>query len=212
MREITPYATVDQLSTAIDNGGHFYNLFSSPGDQVVSTAELAKAAGVWSSGASAFLFLEMAQAKLDDKDRHRVEQMLEPKLQTQYQQQRPANTRPSDVELQGAAGTAMIVEGWPRFVENKSQFNGFIMIPISTGTTTSFMMLPIYDAFDLYELFDDKSHQGPAAIIAVPTGTQLDAQQAIRFGGVLRELQTECGEPASEHPFYLEAQYFTPLG
>ena len=35
MRELTPYRTVHGLQTAVNNGGRFYNLFSSANDQVV---------------------------------------------------------------------------------------------------------------------------------------------------------------------------------
>ena len=68
MREIKPYKTVRGLTKAIDNGGRFYNLFSHAQDNVVSRGELAKAAGMFSSGANAFLFLEMAQQVLSPED------------------------------------------------------------------------------------------------------------------------------------------------
>ena len=64
MRELKPYRTMHDLRTAIDNGGGFYNLFASADDQVVSRGELAKAAGVFTAGTRAFLFLEMATQEL----------------------------------------------------------------------------------------------------------------------------------------------------
>jgi hypothetical protein len=46
MREITPYTTKRGLQKTLDNGGRFYNFFTDADDNVVSRAELAKAAGV----------------------------------------------------------------------------------------------------------------------------------------------------------------------
>ena len=61
MRELKPYRTMHRLRKAIDNGGRFYNFFTDADDDVVTRAELAKAAGVFSAGVNAFLFLEVAQ-------------------------------------------------------------------------------------------------------------------------------------------------------
>ncbi len=61
MRELKPYRTMQGLQKAIDNGGRFYNLLTHADDHIVTRAELAKAAGVFSAGVNAYLFLEMAQ-------------------------------------------------------------------------------------------------------------------------------------------------------
>jgi hypothetical protein len=50
MREIRPYKTVRGATRALDNGGRFFNLFAKAGDDIVDSAELAKAAGVYSTG------------------------------------------------------------------------------------------------------------------------------------------------------------------
>jgi len=47
MREIKLYKTKRGLQKTLDNGGRFYNIFTDAGDDVVSRAELAKAAGVF---------------------------------------------------------------------------------------------------------------------------------------------------------------------
>ncbi len=101
MREIHPYKTVKGLLKAIDNGGRFYNLFSHSDDNAVSKGELAKAAGVFSSGANAILFLEMAQQELSPENRVTVERILEPTLRTKYRRQRPTMMTPSTVDAKG---------------------------------------------------------------------------------------------------------------
>lgn len=59
MRELKPYRTLQGLRKAIDNGGRFYNFLTDADDHVVTRAELAKAAGVFTAGVNAFLFLEL---------------------------------------------------------------------------------------------------------------------------------------------------------
>lgn len=198
------------MTQAIDNGGRFYNLFSQADDKIISRAELAKAAGVFSSGDTAFLFLEMAQQDLAHNERASVEQMLEPELRAKFRRRRPTTLTPSLVDAQGKAGSSVIVTGYPRFIENKTEFNGFIMIPISAGKVTTFTMVPIYDQFDLYELFDDKKMQKPSSVIAKSRGKRLEHAGPVRFGGVLRKLQVEKGKERL-HAFYLEAVFYTRL-
>ena len=210
MRELKPYRTKQGLQKALDNGGRFYNFFSKAEDEIVTRGELAKAAGVFSAGTQAFLFLEMMQQDLPDEQRRSVLQLLEPDLRSDYERQRPIVLAPSKVEAEGAAGRSLIVAGFPRFVENKTQFSGFIMVPISTGKVTTFTMIPIFDQFDVYEVFDDRRMCKPNTVVATVRGQRIEHDGPIRFGGVLRELQFE-DKTKKSHQFYLETVFFTRL-
>lgn len=210
MRELKPYRTTHGLQTALDNGGRFYNFFSTSRDNIVTRGELAKAAGVFSAGTQAFLFLEMMQQDLPEGECQSVLQLLEPDLQQDYQQQRPTILPPSKVEAQGMAGRSVIVAGYPRFVENKTQFSGFIMVPISTGKTMTFTMIPIFDQFDVYEVFDDRRMLKPNSVVATVRGQKIEHDGPIRFGGVLRKLQFE-DKTKKSHQFYLETVFYTRL-
>lgn len=210
MRELKPYRTTHGLQTALDNGGRFYNFFSTSQDNIVTRGELAKAAGVFSAGTQAFLSLEMMQQELPEGERQSVLQLLETDLQQDYQRQRPVILLPSKVEGQGVAGRSVIVTGFPRFVENKAQFSGFIMIPISTGKTTTFTMIPIFDQFDVYEVFDDRRMRKPNSVVATVRGQKIEHAGPIRFGGVLRKLQFE-DKTKKSHQFYLETVFYTRL-
>jgi len=174
MREITPYKTLRGLQKTLDNGGRFYNFFTDADDNVVSRAELAKAAGVFSNEMSAFLFLEMAQQELPLADRSSIESLLETDLRRRYRRQKPATLSPSKVESSGVAGKAVIVTGYPRFVEDKTEFTGFIMMPMQVGKVTTFMMIPIFDQFDVYEVFDDRRMRKPNSMIATVRGSKLN--------------------------------------
>ena len=114
------------LRKAIDNGGHFYNFLTDADDYVVTRAELAKAAGVFTAGVNAFLFLEMAQQELRSDDRKSIIDLLESDLRKEYRRAGPQTLVPSAVEKDGTAGRSVIVTGYPRFVEDRTQFSGFI--------------------------------------------------------------------------------------
>ena len=71
-------------------------------------------------------------------------------------------------------------------------------------------MIPIYDQFDVYEVFDDKRMQKPSSVVARSRGKRLEHDGPVRFGGILRKLQFQKGEQRV-HEFYLEAIYYTRL-
>ncbi len=210
MRELKPYRTVGGLRKAIDNGGRFNNFFTNADDHVVTRAELAKAAGVFTAGLNAFLFLEMAQQELKSNDRRTIINLLDPGLRRDYQRSRPRTLAPSAVEKDGSAGRSVIVTGYPRFVENRTEFSTFIMIPIMTGKVTTFTMIPIFDQFDVYEVFDDRRMRKPNSMVATVRGQRLAHDGAIRFGGVLRKLVFK-DKAKKSHKFYLETVFYTKL-
>ncbi len=210
MRELKPYRTMQGLRQSIDNGGRFYNFFTDADDHIVTRAELAKAAGVFTAGVNAFLFLEMAQQDLQPDDRQSIIELLESDLRREYRRDRPQTLLPSEIEKHGTAGRSMIATGFPRFVEDRTQFSGFIMIPIMAGKVTTFMMIPIYDRFDVYEVFDDRRMSKPNSMVATVRGQRLSHDGSIRFGGVLRKLQFE-DKTRKSHKFYLETVFYTKL-
>lgn len=210
MREVTPYKTRRGLQNALDNGGRFYNIFTDAGDEVVSRAELVKAAGVISNEVKAFLFLEMAQQELVQLDRTFIESLLEADLRRRYRRQKPVTLKPSEVEAQGQAGKAVLVSGYPRFVEDRTEFSMFIMVPVQAGNTTSFIMVPLFDQYDVYEVFDDRRLRKPNSMIATVRGKKLSHDQPIRFGGILKKLEFK-DKTKKSHQYYLETAYFTRL-
>lgn len=210
MRELQPYRTLRGLQKSIDNGGRFYNFLTSADDQVVTRAELAKAAGVFTAGVQAFLFLEMAQQDLQPEDRRSILNLLDPELRADYQRNRPQQLLPSAIEADGSKGRALIVEGYPRFVEDRTQFSGFIMVPMMANNVTTFIMVPIFDKFDVYEVFDDRRMRKPNSMVATVRGQQFAQDGRIRFGGVLRNLTFKDATKKS-HRFYLETLFYTKL-
>ena len=210
MRELKPYQTLQGLKKAIDNGGRFYNLMAAADDAVVSSGELAKAAGVFSAGMTAFMFLEMSQLELSTEDQQAVTNLLEAKLRKQYLRERPVSLAPSAVEAQGVEGKAVLVSGYPRYVENRTQFKGMVMVPIFVGKVMVPVMVPITDKFDVYEVFDDKRMKKPNSMVATVRGKRLEHDGPIRFGGVIRKMDFE-DKTQKTHQFFLETLFYTKL-
>ena len=156
MRQLSPYRTVQGAKRALDNGGRFYNLFTRAGDNVVEGVELARAAGVYSSDAMAFLHFEMALMDLPPEEKAEVLALLAPDLKAQLEVKRPRVLLPSRVEPDGRAGIPTIVTGYPRFVEDKTELKGFTIM-----VTPVIMMVPIMDEFDVYEVFDTADQAYP---------------------------------------------------
>ncbi|UCE59740.1 MAG: hypothetical protein JSU63_20150 [Phycisphaerales bacterium] len=210
MREIRPYRTAAGLRKALDNGGRFYNLWSTAGDDIVTKAELAEAAGALTAGSTAFLFLEMAQQDLPVPVQKAAIAMLEPALRKEYQRKRPGTLSPSLVEPEGKAGRSVIVTGYPRLLMGKMEFDGCIMVPIMIGSVSTVTMVSIFDRYDVYEVSDDSRLGGPKAIVAVPHGSKFQRSERVRFGGVLKELKYK-DKRSKQNRFYLEAVFYTRL-
>jgi hypothetical protein len=205
MRQIKPYQTVWGARRALDNGGRFYNLWTQAGDNVLDTGELARAAGVYSSDMRAFLHFEMALMDLPEQQQAEVRSLLSPSLKNRLQKSQPRVLKPSLVESDGASGVPAIVTGYPWFVEDRTQLQGFIVM-----VTPVIAMIPIVDLFDVYEVYDTPERIEPRTVIATVRGSKrLDGVHS-RFGGVLKELHFE-DKTGKDHGLYLEAMYYTPL-
>ncbi len=205
MRKIKPYRTVQGARRTLDNGGRFYNLKARAGDDVVDAGELAKAAGVHSSDARAFLYLEMALMDLPAGQKSEVLSLLSPGLNRKLVAKQARILKPSVVESSGVKGTSAIVSGYPAFVEDKTRFTGFIIL-----VTPVIMMIPIMDRFDVYEVYDTPEMRGRRTVIATVRGSKrLDGGYA-RFGGILKELSFD-DKTGKDHGLFLETLYYTPL-
>lgn len=205
MRKVIPYTTVEGAARALDNGGRFFNLFSRINDEVVDSSELSKAAGVYSASATAFLHFEMALMGLERPEKARVLSLLSPKLGTRYRAERPWLLKPSEVESVGRAGNAIITEGHPVLVEDRTRLSRFL---VSVGTAT---LIPIFHEYDVYELFDSPDSRDRCVAVAVPHGALLPDTPTVRFGGLLKELQSKP-DSGSQPSIYLEALYYTAIG
>jgi hypothetical protein len=105
-------------------------------------------------------------------------------------------------------GRSAIITGFPRFVEDKTLFSGFLLIMLPVGKTTIPMMIPIMHHFDVHELTDEVSSQ--TTFVANVRGTARLSVQRTRFGGILKE--TTLDKDGEERDrLFLEGVYLTHL-
>jgi hypothetical protein len=205
MREIKPYKTLQGARRALDKSGRIYNLLARSGDDIIDTAELTRAAGVYSTGTKAFLHFEMALMALPPDEQQQIVSSLSPKSLERFKSNRPSTLAPSSVETKGQAGDPTIVSGYPIFVEDKTQFTGYIVIIVPVV-----ILIPIFDQFDVYEVFDSADLSTPRTVTATTRGSKRLDGTHTRFAGVLKELYFE-DKTSKDHGLYLESIYYTRL-
>lgn len=208
MKQIVPYKTSKNALAALDNGGRFYNLLTQASDGNVSSAELAKVAGVFGDKQKMVLYLEMSIAELDEHSIKGIRSALTSDLKLAYKRYRPQRLLPSEAQAKGRLSASAIITGIPKFMKANSDFTGFIMIPISTGKSMSMIMVQIIDQYDVYEIRDRETSR--EFIIAHARGSVKLPPRTIRCGGILKELKT--GKKGSGKPKkFLESLYYTPV-
>lgn len=205
MKKITPYKSYKYALASLDNGGRFYNLASKAKDGDISSAELAKAAGVFSGKQSMILYLEMSLLNLEEEKRNKVLSHLSQGLKSEYAKFKPAQFTPSEARKKAKKSEATIITGIPTLVDSKTEFNGFIMIPIMTGKTTTFTMIPIIDQYDVYKLKDHESDNN--FFIAHNRSSRKLPEQLTTCGGIIKELKTKSEEESATGVF-LEMLYY----
>lgn len=208
MDEITPYLDEVTALAALDNGGRFYNIFTEAGDDTVTTAELSKVAGVLGDKQRMVLFLEMSLMDLSKDQQQDIHKTFSPDLQSNYERHSPQHLSPAEVNEKGLPARSAIITGTPHFVEDKTVFNGFIMVPIMIGKTMSFTMVPIMQQLDIYELSGDGD--SPKTFLSQARGVKRLRRKKQRFGGILKETaKDQKGE--NKDQIFLQATYFTSL-
>jgi hypothetical protein len=205
MQRIQPYKTLRGAWQALDNGGRIFNVLAKSGDEVIDAAELTRAAGVYSAGAKAFLHFEMALMDLPPEGRREILSSLSTESLERYRANRPQLLAPSAVETTGQAGDSCIVSGYPVFIEDRTQFTGYIVMVVPVV-----VLIPIFDQFDVYEVFDSPGLSTPRTVIATTRGSKRLDGIHTRFGGILKELFFE-DKTSKDHGLFLETIYYTNL-
>lgn len=206
MKKVTPYKSQAAALKSLDNGGRFFNVLTKADDGQISSAELSKVAGAFSDKQLMNLYLEMSLAQLPKRDM--VLESLSDKLHKAYQRYRPHYLTPAAAAISKQVGATAIITGIPQYKESKTEFYGFIMVPIITGNVTTFMMIPIMDQYDVYEIKDQQSDE--LFIVAHARSNRKLNEVPTRVGGYLKELQVDKNKP-SEKRLFLETYYYTPL-
>jgi len=207
MEKIIPFTNVKEAASSLDNGGRFYNLFTDANDGIITSAELAKAAGVFSNKQKMWLYFEMSTSALTSQAKNSIIQQLSEELRAEYINQNILHLLASQVKLKASASQSVIVTGIPKLIDSKSNLTAFIMIPIMTGNVTTFTMIPIFEEYDVYEMRDEESDE--EIMIAHHRGNAKLPAKKISCGGVVKEFdKTEDGKKNSPKEIFLEVLYY----
>ena len=204
MKKIEPFRNLKDAVSNLDNGGRFYNILTKADDGIISKAELGKLGGIFYDKQQMILFLELSISKLTDDKRTAVISKLEKNLQELYIKYKPMELLPSEAYTKGIIASNTIITGIPTLIESKSEFVGFIMIPMVVGKVTTFTMIPLIDMYDVYELRDEASDKN--FLIAHAKGATKLPQRKIKVAGVLKELKSNEKEKTTSKRF-LETIY-----
>lgn len=208
MKKVIPYKTTQGAIAALDNGGRFYNLASRANDGEITHAELAKAAGIISDTQKIITYLELSLDMLQKEAKQAVISQLSVDLKHKYDKYRPERFSPSEAILKATASTPAIITGLPKLVDSKTKFSGFIMVPITTGSVTTFIMIPIMDQYDVYELRDEESDE--TFFVAHGRGRSKLPEKMVSCGGVVKELKADKKEKVASQK-YLEISHYLIL-
>ncbi|MBL4708909.1 MAG: hypothetical protein JKY48_10780 [Flavobacteriales bacterium] len=204
MKRITPYENITEAIKSLDNGGRFYNILTQANDGVISKAELGKVGGLFNDKQQMILFFELAISKLSETKKEEVTCKLDTEMLSNYQIHKPKYFLPSEAKIKGEISSNAIITGIPQLKESKSDFKGFIMVPIMAGNVMTFSMIPIIDQYDVYELRDEKTDHH--FIIAHAKGSEKLPERKMKVAGVLKELKID--KEGSSSTKFLEAVYY----
>ncbi|MGF1926069.1 MAG: hypothetical protein ACQUHE_17980 [Bacteroidia bacterium] len=208
MKQIIPYQNISEAMVTLDNGGRFYNRFAKADNGKITAAELTKVAGMFNERQKLVLFLELSMSKLSKQDQIEIISKLEDKLRRDFLKYKAQELMASEAEARGVLSGNAIITGVPVVKESKSEFNGLVLMPISTGKAMSFIPVPIIDQYDIYEIRDD--HSSDTFLIAHYRGKEKLPAEKIKVAGVLKNLEVKVEGVKGQQKF-LEVNYYQNL-
>ena len=205
MKRIIPYKEVNEAVLSLDNGGRFYNILTKSNDGIIDQSELGKVGGLFNDKQKMILFLEMSMSSLSSEEKEIILSKLDEDLKQTYVKYKSQKLLPSEANTKGIVAANAILEGVPKLIDKKSDFNGFIMVPIMAGKAMTFVMIPIIDNYNVYELRDEKTSE--TFLIAHSRNSEKLPSEKIIIAGLLKELKSGKNENSKKIKF-LEANYY----
>lgn len=205
MEQIIPYQNITAALSQLDNGGRFFNFSSKAEDGEITVAELAKVAGMFNEKQKLVLYLELSISSLTKEDQIDIISKLSDDLRRDFLKYKAQELMASEAAVRGILSTNAIITGIPMIKDSKSEFTGMILIPISTGKSTTFVPIPIIDQYDVYEVRDDASAE--TFLIAHFRGKEKLPAEKIRVAGVIKDLEIKV-DGLRGHQKFLEINYW----
>jgi len=204
MKKIEPYKNINEATLSLDNGGRFYNVLTKSDDGIISTSELGKVAGLFIDKQKMVLFLDLAISNFDVNAKEKIVNSLDVSLRSTYEKYKSQEFLPSEAYDNGILSSNSIITGFPKKIDSKSDFNGVIVLPVGK----SFVVMPIIDKYDVYEIRDEVSDD--TFLIAHARGSIVLPEKKIKVAGVLKELKANKNEKKASKRF-LEALYYLDI-
>ncbi|MBW1296110.1 hypothetical protein [Aquimarina litoralis] len=208
MKKIIPFENYEEAINELDNGGRFYNILTKAEDGVISPAELGKVAGLFSDKQKMILFLDIATSKLNNTHKNLIISSLSNDLQLVYNSYKAKEIVPSEGIEMTDVSSNVIVTGVPKKIASKSNFNGFIMVPIVAGKVTTFSMIPIVETYNVYEVTDIESSS--SYIIAHSKEFKKFPETKMKIAGAVKELSDKKDKTGATK-LYVEALYYLEI-
>ncbi len=206
MRKINSFKKVSDAISELDNGGRFYNILTKAEDGVISKPEVGKVAGLFSDKQKMVLFLDLSMIDLSTDQKSEILAKFDDQLLSVYNQHQSQRLLPSEAHEKGIISSNAILTGVPKLSDSKSDFKGFIMVPIVVGNITTFSLIPLIDQYDIYEIRDEDSSE--TFFIAHDKGQAKLPEKKLRIAGVFKELKADEEEKKASKKF-LEAVYYS---
>lgn len=205
MKQIEPYKNIHEAITSLDNGGQFYNFLTYAADGIIAPAELGKVGGLFNEKQKLILFLELSISALDKNVKTELISKFDDELKKSYQKYKAQELLAAEANEKGIIASNAIITGIPKIRESKSDLGGFVMIPIMAGKVMTFIMIPIFEQYDVYEIRDDEFSE--TFLIAHAKGSEKLPEQKMMVAGILKELKQHKNEASASQKF-LEINYF----
>ncbi len=201
MELIKPFTSASQAIDLLDNGGKFYNIFTSADDDIISPSEVGKLAGVVFEKQKAVLYLQLALSKLSSREQLEVEGRFDDTLSENYAKFQ-AETLHSVRNLNdNKISTNVIIRGTVRKIEEAGYVTGFIQIPV----VDTFTLIPISETYTVYELMEEGN--GTGVLLAHEKSEAEMPERVLTIAGVVKEFQLEESEGSSTQKF-IEVSYY----
>lgn len=204
MRKVETYKSFAEAIELLDNGGRFYNILTKEDDGVIERSELSKVAGLFSDKQKMILFFQLSISDLTKQDQELLVSKFSTRLKDLYNDFKPVEFDISDYSTIRNKPSNLIVKGIPKLVDKKSNFHGFITIPISTGKITTFSMIPIIEIYDVYEILDENNTK---LIVAHSQTRNKLPEKMIKIAGNMKDLREDKRENVPSLK-YLEVAYY----
>jgi hypothetical protein len=190
MRPVVPYANLDALLHALDDGGFFFDPFSRKDDGEISTGELKKATG--RNERYAIQWLALMTSTFTDDDRKRLRGVLSERLDRALARFDAQSSQPRRVET-GVVGEFLLVEGVLKDATSSVKSTPFW---ISNGMASALGL-----EYHVWSLVGESPREGRALVLQshVEPGTMPpvvdDVGRKMRISGVIESVKHDDMSP-----------------